>query len=76
MSNTIKKIFIGLFLLICSITLVGCKKDGYKYPSKTPALSNATETFVGNAPQQFSKRLCPTREATAYATALHTASRS
>ena len=48
MSKKMKKIFIGLFILLCTFTLVSCKDaDVYNYPSKTPMISNATETFVG-----------------------------
>ena len=48
MSNKMKKLFIGLFILLCTFTLVSCKdSDSYDYPSKTPMISNATETFVG-----------------------------
>lgn len=48
MSNKMKKLFIGLFILLCTFTLVSCKKDdAYNYPSKSPMISNATETFVG-----------------------------
>ncbi len=48
MSKKMKKLFIGLFILLCTFTLVSCKgSDSYDYPSKTPMISNATETFVG-----------------------------
>ena len=44
-----KKLFISLFILLTVFTLVSCKdKDSaYKYPEKTPIISNANETFVG-----------------------------
>ncbi len=46
MKNIMKKILTFLILAVFTVTIVGCKDDDYKYPSKTPMISNATDSFV------------------------------
>lgn len=46
MSKKMKKLFIFLLMGIVAVTLVGCK-DSYKYPSKTPMITDTSSTFIG-----------------------------
>lgn len=46
MKNIMKKILTFLILAVFTVTIVGCKDDDYKYPNKTPMISNATDAFV------------------------------
>lgn len=46
MKNIMKKILTFLILAVFTVTVVGCKDDDYKYPNKTPMISNATDSFV------------------------------
>lgn len=46
MKNIMKKVLTFLILAIFTVTVVGCKDDDYKYPTKSPMISNATDAFV------------------------------